>query len=623
MSDQSTGNSSKERKDAIKKRYTQDADTSLVFFEQEPEFLLTDWEDKKLRVAAYCRVSTEHENQASSFALQKDYYEKFIAAHPNWELVDIYADEGLSATSYAKREEFKRMLGDCEPKKIELIITKNVTRFSRNVVDCLGIARNLKNAKHPVGIYFQENNINTLTNTNEMMLTMLSSLAQAESEAKRESMLWSYDKRFSRGQFLTPTNNLLGYVADENAKGNMAIEEEGAKTVRAIFKAFLSGYPLTKIAYLLTHYQRPTAKGNIYWSPSSVRGILINERFCGDIVAQKTFTVDVLSHKTKKNKGQKRSVYKRDHHEAIVSRSEYIQALLLLKSKRSSLYFNPDYSICVIREGLLMGFIPVNPSFGGYSPTHYVGALESAGITMPPLNGEVVEIKNATVARIQEFSHSTLASISISEKQLRFNNDCISFFSDVAFVEILFHPIELIIAVRPTTKDNKNGVLWDTKQIAAGNLCKNLYTFCAWQKMVRYKAMADCFVRGDEKVLMFDLNSAEFYIKESIETSAVDENGEAISIWKEISRLLQPEKWQEDFGRDVISHATTCRRWLALTLDEWMTTAPAQSIPGFDNFAPAGDGFDMSADDLAGSFTALLAAEIKNSEITGGNENEQ
>ena len=223
MSDTSAGNSSKDRKEAIKKRYAQDVDPSLVFFEQEPEFLLTDWEEKKLRVAAYCRVSTENENQTSSFALQKDYYERFIASHPNWTLVGIYADEGLSATSYSKRDDFKRMLEDCEPKNIELIITKNVTRFSRNVVDCLGIARNLKNAKHPVGIYFQENNINTLTNTNEMMLTMLSSLAQAESEAKRESMLWSIDKRFARGQFLTPTKNLLGYVTDENAKGNMAI----------------------------------------------------------------------------------------------------------------------------------------------------------------------------------------------------------------------------------------------------------------------------------------------------------------------------------------------------------------------------------------------------------------
>jgi len=606
----------------VKNRYAE-TDNSLVFFEQAPEFILTDWESKPLRVAPYCRVSTEHENQASSFELQKDYYEKFVASHPSWELVRVYADEGLSATSYSKRDDFIRMLDDCRDGKIDLIITKNVSRFSRNVVDCLGIARDLLAAKHPVGIYFQENNINTLTRNNEMMLTMLSSLAQAESEAKRESMLWSIDKRFSRGQFLTPTNNLLGYVTDKDAKGNLAIEEEGAKTVRAIFKLFLAGYSLAKIAYILSSYQRPTAKGNMFWTPSSVRGILINERFCGDVVAQKTFTVDVITHRTKKNKGQKRSVYKRDHHEAIVSRSEYIQALLLLKSKRGSIYFNPEYSIRVIRSGLLMGFMPVNPAFGGYSPSHYIGALDAADIVMPSLNGEIVDIKNATVARIQEFSHSMIASLSISEKQLKFNKDCMDFFPDTAFVEILFHPTELIIAVRPTTKDNKNGVLWDTKPISASNLCKNLFIFCSWQSTIRYKVMADCFIFEDDRVLMFDLNSAEFYIREQIEKLAVDENGDEISIWKDISRLLQPEKWQEDFGRDLISHATTCRRWLAMTLDDWQVAADAESVPGFDDFLSIGADINASEEDFTGSIATLFEAKPANLILTGGSEDEQ
>jgi len=278
------------------------------------------------------------------------------------------------------------MLEDCWAGKIDLIITKNVARFSRNVVDCLGVARDLLRAKHPVGIYFQEQNINTLTNGNEMILTMMSSIAQAESEAKREAMLWSYDKRFSRGQFLTPTNNLLGYTTDE--EGNMQIDEEGAKTVRAVFRAFLDGYPLSKIAYLLSYYQRPTAKGNMFWSTGGVRGVLVNERMCGDIVAQKTFTTDVISKKVVRNEGQKRSVYKRDHHPAIVTRKEYIQALLLLKSKRGSAYFNPDYMVRVIRDGLLAGFIPVNPTFGGYSPTHYIGACEAAEVSVPPVSGE-------------------------------------------------------------------------------------------------------------------------------------------------------------------------------------------------------------------------------------------
>lgn len=207
----------------------------------------------------------------------------------------------------------------------------------------------------------------------------------------------------------------------------MQIEEDGAQTVRAIYKAFLSGCSLAKIAFLLTYYQRPTTKGNIYWSGGSVRNILQNERFCGDIVAQKTYTVDVYSHKAAKNKGQKRSFYKRDHHPAIVSRKEYVQALMMLKSRRNSPFFNTDYAIQVVRRGLLAGFIPVNPAFGGYSPTHYMGAFEAAKVENPEVSGKVVEVKHAKVARIQEFSHSALASVTISGKKLRFNQDCVNF----------------------------------------------------------------------------------------------------------------------------------------------------------------------------------------------------
>ncbi len=445
----------------------------------------------------------------------------------------------------------------------------------------MGIARDLLHAKHPVGIYFQEQNLNTLTNGNEMILTMMSSIAQAESEAKREAMLWSYDKRFSRGQFLTPTNNLLGYYTDED--GNMQIDEESAKTVRAIFKAFLAGYSLNKIAYLLSYYQRPTAKGNTYWSSSSVRGILVNERMCGDIVSQKTFTRDVISHKAIKNVGQKRSVYKRDHHPAIVSRQEYIHALMLLKSQRGSVYFNPDYMLRVIRKGLLAGFIPVNPTFGGYSPTHYMGALEAANVQLPRITGSIVDVKNAIVTRIQEFSHSSLASVTISEKSLRFNSDCIAFFADTAFAELLFHPAEKTMAVRRTSKDNRNAILWNTKPISSGNLCKNIYAFCGWDTKINYKAMADCFVRSDDKVLLFDLGNAEFFMKEVVEKLSFDSNGEQVSDWKEVSKLLQPDSWR-DFGRDCLSHATSGRQWLARTLDEWLVCLPAENVPGFDDY---------------------------------------
>jgi hypothetical protein len=274
----------------------------------------------------------------------------------------------------------------------------------------------------------------------------------------------------------------------------------------------------------------------------------------------------------------------------------------------------------VIRTGLLAGFIPVNPAFGGYSPTHYIGAYEAADIATPKPTGQIVDIKNATVARIQEFAHLTLASVTFSEKQIRFNSDCVKFFGEDSFVELLFHPVERILAVRLSAKENKDAILWNTKPVSGGILCKNIYSFCGWDRKISYKVMADRFIRGGEKILMFDLGSAEFYIKESIEKLALDENGEQSSVWKEVSKLLQPEKWQLDFGRDVISHATTCRRWLARSLDEWRTDAPAEKVTGFDNYEAVLAEKEMDCqndDDMSLTFGAYLGTTNTNqSEVT-------
>ena len=158
----------------------------MILFEKDPAYVFTDFENKRMRVAAYARVSTDSAEQETSFELQTGYYRKFVGEHPTWTLVDVYADEGLSATSTRKRDNFNRMIRDCEKGKIDLIICKNVSRFSRNVVDCLGIARKLIGLPHPVGIYFEEQKINTLTRQNEMMLQVLAMLAQWESQAKSD-----------------------------------------------------------------------------------------------------------------------------------------------------------------------------------------------------------------------------------------------------------------------------------------------------------------------------------------------------------------------------------------------------------------------------------------------------
>ena len=228
------------------------------------------------RVAAYCRVSTDDPNQTSSYELQKNHYEEYIKEHPGWEFVGIYADEGVSGTSLAHREEFNRMLEDCYAGKIDLIVTKSISRFARNTVDAITV-RKLARQNPPVGVLFETENLYTLNQTSEMILTVLSAAAQEESHTKSEIMNISIEHRFSRGIFLTP--ELLGFDRDED--GNLVVNREEAETVKVIFYLYLNGFSCNEIAGLLTEYGRKTKLGNSRWTTSSIRGVLQNERHCG------------------------------------------------------------------------------------------------------------------------------------------------------------------------------------------------------------------------------------------------------------------------------------------------------------------------------------------------------
>ena len=226
------------------------------------------------RVCAYCRVSTDDVNQTSSYELQKNHYEDMIKEHQGWELVGIYADEGISGTSLKHRDEFNRMIEDCKVGKIDLIVTKSVSRFARNIVDCIAKVRELANMIPQVGVFFETEHIYTLDNTSEMMLAVLSAAAQEESHTKSEIMNISIEQRFSRGIFLTP--KLLGYDVDED--GNLVINKEEAETVRLCYYLFLNGFPTAEIAEILMQLKRKTKLGNTKWSSGTVGSLLRNER---------------------------------------------------------------------------------------------------------------------------------------------------------------------------------------------------------------------------------------------------------------------------------------------------------------------------------------------------------
>ena len=254
---------------------------------------------RKRRVAGYARVSTDHEDQVTSYEAQVDYYTNYIKGRDDWEFVAIYTDEGISATNTKRREGFKAMVADALAGKIDLIVTKSVSRFARNTVDSLTTVRMLK--EKGVEIYFEKENIWTLDAKGELLITIMSSLAQEESRSISENTTWGQRKRFADGKASVAYKRFLGY--DRGPNGGFVVNQEQAKTVKLIYKLFLDGLTCHAIAKELTWRKLPTPGGKAVWSQSTVRSILTNEKYKGDALLQKEFTVDFLQKKTKKNEG--------------------------------------------------------------------------------------------------------------------------------------------------------------------------------------------------------------------------------------------------------------------------------------------------------------------------------
>lgn len=289
------------------------------------------YQKAKPRVCAYCRVSTDMDTQALSYELQVQNYTEYINSNENWEFAGIYADKGISGTSLRHRDDFNRMIADCREGKIDLIVTKAVTRFARNVLDCISTVRELKRLDPPVGVYFETERINTLDTTSETYLGLIALFAQGESESKSESLKWSYIRRWKRGTGIYPVWSLLGYDVDE--QGEWIIVENEAELVRVIYDMYLNGHSSPQIAEALTRSGIPTATNKAKWSSGAVLGILKNEKYCGDVRCQKTITVDVFTHQAVKNRGQKKQYFMEGHHEAIVEKEDWLLVQRLIRER--------------------------------------------------------------------------------------------------------------------------------------------------------------------------------------------------------------------------------------------------------------------------------------------------
>ena len=273
----------------------------------------------KRKVAAYARVSTDTEEQISSYEAQVDYYTRYIKSKSNWEFIEVYTDEGISATNTKKRDGFNRMIKDALDKKIDLIVTKSVSRFARNTVDTLTTVRKLK--EKGVEVYFEKENIYTLDSKGELLITIMSSLAQEESRSISENVTWGQRKRFADGKVSLPYKNFLGY--EKGKDGVPKIIEKEAKIVRLIYRLFLEGKTISAITKHLTDNKIPTPAGKEKWYTTTVRSILTNEKYKGDALLQKCYTIDFLTKKTKKNEGEVPQYYVKQSHEAIISPEIY------------------------------------------------------------------------------------------------------------------------------------------------------------------------------------------------------------------------------------------------------------------------------------------------------------
>ena len=580
----------KEQKTRIRERYKGVDAESLDVIPALPQEDFYNPETVK-RVAVYARVSTDDPRQTSSYELQRNHYNDMVNRRPDWQLVQIYADEGISGTSLQHRDAFVQMICDCQEGKIDLIVTKSVSRFARNILDCIGYVRQLKAMKPPIGIYFETENIFTLNANSEMSLSFIATLAQEESHTKSEIMNSSIEMRFKRGIFLTPT--LLGYDHDDD--GNLIVNEDEAKTVRLIFFMYLYGYSSNQIAKMLTKLQRRTKKGNTTWSPGSVLQILQNERHCGDVLARKTFTPNYLDHKSKKNRQDRNQYRMNNHHESIVSRDDFIAVQRMISNAR---YGNRGFlpELHVIPEGMLKGYVLINPRWAGFKAEDYYEAALSVSdekvqklpsslpMTVEARSGDF-DLRGYEIVRAQFFDVKDRITVKFSDDQISFNKVAVQKLN-CEYVELLIHPDKKMLAVRSCEQDEKNALQWAKssegsfrlKLIRGTAFMPTVYEILSWKRQCRYRVIGNYVEKDNEAAIFLDLKETEIIVPERMLRSGKESQELRLNPLQEDRNkniTAYPASWSGGFGRDFYVHKKRRER-----MDEIVANTGPISVKG-------------------------------------------
>ena len=496
---------------------------NTVFIPARPEPSVTESGHKT--VAAYTRVSTLNTEQVSSIENQTRYYTEKIEKNPDWTLHKIYSDEGKSGTSMRKRTAFQEMMRDARDNKMDLILCASVSRFARNVADCMDQVRELRtqNPSHPVGVYFETENIYTLDPSSHQAFSMHAMLADWESANKSRRMIISYDQRICMGQY--PLADGLGYRHTKD--GKIVIEEDEAKTVRYIFLSYLKGDSLSRIAQNLTKMGRRTLHGRTEWNDGMVRNIMLNERRWGDLHARKTVVVDYVKGTTVKNDMIRDAAFVSGHHEGIVSPEIARAAHMIMNSSYG--HRGGVAEVSVIPEGALKGFVSISPSWGGmdmesilqlsvdvYTPEEYkeleresklLSGEESARVIAMGLHG--YQVPYGAV-----FINNQMPTLTMSRQSFRFNRKVFERLPGCTHIELLFHPVLKMLAVREANDDNPNAFQWRdgdslTMKICATAFCKSVYQVMDWIESFRFRFRGISREKGGRHIMLFYLDEPQ------------------------------------------------------------------------------------------------------------------
>ncbi len=577
-----------QKKQKVRKRYNVDIDPDNYIF--IPEKKQPDYYDNDInqRVAIYVRVSTDDIRQTTSYELQKNYYEEFVTHHPNWTLVKIYADEGISGTSRKHRDAFNQMISDCYSGKIDMIITKSVSRFARNVEDFVSTVRNLAELKPRVGVFFESEAIFSLNDASQLSLTFQASMAQEESHIRSRSMETSLRMRLDHGIPLTP--KLFGYTHNED--GELQINPDEAPTVKLMFYMYLYGYSTQQIADTLTEQERRSYFGNLHWTSSGVAAVLRNERHCGDVLTRKTYTDSYKNHKVLKNCGERPQSWYLNHHKGIVSRDDFNAVQRMLDNSK---YKNKSIlpSLMVIDSGILKGFVIINPRWAGFKEKDYINAAESVYVVSEEQKSPVSEeftfevaagdfdLRGFEITRTEFFSPNNYPTVTFADRKLKFSFACIRKFGMKNYVELLINPIEHKFAVRPTEHSNRNGVIISktcggkprARDIPSAAFSDTIFSLFGWKKDCKYRMTGTLCEGKGELAYIFDVKDSEAFFKSCILPVKETVDGKAgsvqplIPVGKHIRAI--PAQWTNTFGKEFYLHEQPLSALARLTKSDW------------------------------------------------------